>query len=75
MIMFPQLLPLLTVLSVFFEGDTSGDYSLGLDASVVTDGVWAVVSQNIIPILTLLGIMLGFYLVIRFFRRAEKAKI
>lgn len=74
MIMFPQLLPLLTVLSIFFEGNTQ-DYDIGLDSSVVIAGVFAVVKENIIPIMTLMGVMLGYYLVMRAYKASRKGRI
>lgn len=59
----------------FGEGTTSSDYSLGLSFQEVVSGVFGVVKANMLPILGLMGVMLGVYLAIRFFRKAKKGSI
>lgn len=48
---------------------------IGLDSSTVLNGFFSVVSSNIVPILTLMGIMLGVTWVIRKFGAAKKSRI
>lgn len=54
--------------------ETSG-YQFGLDAATVVTGMFAVISQNIVPILTLMGITLGAAWVVKYFKHARKGKI
>lgn len=48
---------------------------IGLDANTVLNGFFSVVGSNIVPILTLMGIMLGVTWVIRKFGAAKKSRI
>lgn len=54
------------------EGAT---YALGLVADNVTSGYFEVITQNILPILTLMGVMLGVAFARKMFNRARKGKI
>jgi hypothetical protein len=49
--------------------------SLGLEANTVLNGFFSVIGSNIVPILTLMGIMLGVTWVIRKFGAAKKSRI
>lgn len=51
------------------------NYSFGFDATTVITGMFAVISQNIVPILTLMGITLGAGWVVKYFKHARKGKI
>lgn len=48
---------------------------LGLDSTTVLNGFFSVIGANIVPILTLMGIMLGVTWVIRKFGAAKKSRI
>lgn len=50
-------------------------YQFGFDATTVVTGMFAVISQNIVPILTLMGITLGAAWVVKYFKHARKGKI
>lgn len=51
------------------------NYSFGFDPTTVVTGMFAVISQNIVPILTLMGITLGAGWVVKYFKHARKGKI
>lgn len=55
--------------------ETGTGYSFGFDASTVVTGMFAVIGQNIVPILTLMGITLGAAWVVKYFKHARKGKI
>ena len=48
---------------------------LGLDSSTVLNGFFSTVTANIVPILTLMGVMLGVRWVVRKFGAAKNARI
>lgn len=53
----------------------SGAYALGLVAETVTSGYFQVIGDNIVPILTLMGIMLGVAFARKMFNKSRKGKI
>lgn len=57
---------------VFFEGTS---YAIGLDAASVFGGLLSVLTQNIAPIMTLMGLVLGLKYVMRAFKAASKGKV
>ena len=54
------------------EGETA-NVNFGLDATTVFNQMMSVISGNIVPILTLMGLMLGAAWVIKYFKKARKA--
>lgn len=54
---------------VLFEGTVNGNF--GLDATSVFNGMMQIISSNIAPILTLMGLMLGAGWVIKYFKKAR----
>lgn len=60
------------IAKVFAEGTS---YNIGLDASSVFSGLLSVLSANIVPILTLMGLALGLRYVLTGFNKAKKGKI
>lgn len=60
---------------ILFDQSAVTTLELGLDSGTVLNGFFAVVSANIVPILTLMGIMLGVSWVIRKFGAAKKSRI
>ena len=64
-----------TLGSVFaFEGETA-NVNFGLDATSVFNQMMSVISGNIVPILGLMGLMLGAGWVIKYFRKARNGSI
>lgn len=61
----------------FAEGDPvpGTTYSLNLQAAEVTKGFFQVIADNILPILGLMGIMLGVTWVLKRFRKARKGSV
>lgn len=60
------------ILTIARDGSS---YSFGFDAATVVTGMFAVIGQNIVPILTLMGITLGAAWVVKYFKHARKGKI
>lgn len=56
------------------EGGATG-YQFGFDPATVVTGMFSVITQNIGPILTLMGITLGAAWVVKYFKHARKGKI
>ena len=50
-------------------------YALGLVAENVTSGYFQVITENILPILTLMGVMLGVAFARKMFNKSRKGKI
>lgn len=59
---------------VHLEGETA-NVNFGLDATTVFNQMMSVISGNIVPILTLMGLMLGAAWVIKYFKKARKGSI
>lgn len=59
---------------VVLEGETA-NVNFGLDATTVFNQMMSVISGNIVPILTLMGLMLGAAWVIKYFKKARKGSI
>lgn len=58
--------------------ENAGDgitYDVGLNAATVFNGMIAMVSANIIPILTLMGLALGMGWVVQYFNSARKGRL
>lgn len=70
---FFQVLNALKGVMMFAEGDPS--YSLNLSAAEVTNGFFKVISDNILAVLTLMGIMLGVGWILKRFRKARKGSV
>lgn len=56
---------------ILFEGSSA----FGFTADTVFSNMMSVITANIAPILTLMGLMLGAGWVIKYFRRARKGSI
>ncbi len=56
------------------EGTTANP-NFGFDGVTVFNQMMTVISANIVPILTLMGLMLGAGWVIKYFRKARKGSI
>ena len=54
---------------------TPVDVSMMLDSGTVLNGFFATITTNIVPILTLMGVMLGVRWVVRKFGAAKNARI
>lgn len=59
---------------VVLEGETA-NVNFGLNATTVFNQMMSVISGNIVPILTLMGLMLGAAWVIKYFKKARKGSI
>ena len=59
---------------IFLE-QTPVDVSMALDSGTVLNGFFATITANIVPILTLMGVMLGVRWVVRKFGAAKNARI
>jgi hypothetical protein len=59
---------------VHLEGETAS-VDFGLDAVQVFNQMMSVIKGNIVPILTLMGLMLGAAWVIKYFKKARKGSI
>lgn len=59
---------------IMLEGETA-NVTFGLDATTVFNQMMSVISGNIVPILTLMGLMLGAAWVIKYFKKARKGSI
>lgn len=58
--------------------ENAGDsitYDVGLNAATVFNGMISMVSANIIPILTLMGLALGMGWVVQYFNSARKGRL
>lgn len=53
----------------------AGSYALGLVVDNVTNGYFQVIGDNIVPILSLMGIMLGVAFARKMFNKSRKGKI
>lgn len=55
--------------------ETTASVNFGFDGISVFNNMMSVISGNIAPILTLMGLMLGAGWVIKYFKRARKGSI
>ena len=62
------------IVTVARDGAATG-YQFGFDPATVVTGMFSVITQNIAPILTLMGITLGAAWVVKYFKHARKGKI
>lgn len=62
------------ILTIAREAAPTG-YQFGFDPVSVVTGMFSVITQNIAPILTLMGITLGAGWVVKYFKHARKGKI
>lgn len=62
------------IITVARDGAATG-YQFGFDPATVVTGMFSVITQNIGPILTLMGITLGAAWVVKYFKHARKGKI
>lgn len=65
---------MIKLLNVLFEGTTANP-NFGFDGITVFNNMMTVISANIVPILTLMGLMLGAGWVIKYFKAARKGTI
>ena len=63
------------LITIAREGGAAGGYSFGFDAAAVVSGMFSVITANIGPILSLMGITLGAGWVVKYFKHARKGKI
>lgn len=54
---------------------TAGDYNLGIVAKELTDTFFAVVSDNIGPVIAVLGTMFGVYWIMARFNNSRKGQL
>lgn len=53
----------------------AGDYELGIVAKDLTDAFFGVVTDNIGPVLAVLGVMFGVYWIMARFNNSKKGKL
>lgn len=64
----------MSLIGVLAEGETAS-VNFGFDGVTVFNNMMSVITGNIVPILTLMGLMLGAGWVIKYFKRARKGSI